>query len=110
MAERTKIRDRISAEEWETFQRCRFIQTTFRPYPSLAAPLNQEGGTFSVPFRGQPYDCSRYEMIDGGWDHEHCDVCNVRIAEDDTYWTNDGPDHVDLCLKCFSLVHQELRS
>lgn len=104
------IRDRVAAEEWETFLRCRFIQKTFHPYPYLATPLNEEGGTFYAPFRGQPYDSNMYELIEGGWNHEHCDVCDARIEDGDAYWTNDGPEHVDLCVCCYPLVQRELQS
>jgi len=110
MGERTNIRDRIPAEEWETFRRCRFIQKTFLPYSCLATPLNEEGGTCYAPFRGQPYDPNACELIEEGWDHEHCDVCNTRIEDSDSYWTNDGPEHVDLCINCYPLVQKELQS
>jgi hypothetical protein len=26
------------------------------------------------------------------------------------YWSNDGPEHVDLCSSCYPLVEQELRA
>jgi hypothetical protein len=110
MGDRANIRDRVPAEEWETFRRCRFIQKTFRPYPCLATPLNEEGGTFYAPYCGQSYDPNVYELIEGAWDHEHCNVCNTRIEDGDTYWTNDGPEHVDLCRSCYPHVQQELRS
>jgi len=110
MGEAAMIRDRVGAAEWETFRRCRFIPKTFHPYPCLASPLNEEGGTCYAPYRGQPYDPVAQELVEGGWDHEHCDVCNARLADGDDYWTNDGPEHVDLCAACYPLVQQEMRA
>jgi mannose-6-phosphate isomerase-like protein (cupin superfamily) len=72
--------------------------------------VEEEGGTFWKPYRGEPFDPEAYELVTGGWDHEHCDVCCVRIADGDVYWTNDGPDHVDLCTTCYPLVLQQLAS
>jgi hypothetical protein len=73
-------------------------------------PLSDEGGTLWKPYRGQPYDPAVCQFIEGGWDHEHCDVCNARVTDGDAYWTNDGPEHVDLCPACFPAVRQALRA
>jgi hypothetical protein len=110
MNERPNIKERVNPAEWETFRRCRFVRKTFHPYPCLARPLDEEGGTLYAPYRGQPYDENQKELVEGGWDHEHCDVCNSRITDGDAYWTNDGPEHVDLCTACYPLVQQELRA
>src|SRR5688572_5039778 len=103
------IRARVTAEGWEAFRRCRFVQKTFRPYPCLVMierPGEGDNGLWK-PYRGEPYDPAVYELIEGGWDHEHCDVCSALISDGDVYWTNDGPDHVDLCGACYPLVRQE---
>jgi hypothetical protein len=49
--------------------------------------------------------------VDGGWDHEHCDVCHARIADGDAYWTNghEPGGHVDLCDECYPRVMAFLR-
>jgi hypothetical protein len=70
--------------------------------------LNEEGGTFWKPYRGELFDPTDYELVPGGWDHEHCDVCRARITDGDVYWTNAGPAHVDLCTACYELVQQDL--
>lgn len=112
MRDRPNIREQVPDAEWETFRRCRFVQKSFRSYPCLVMiePLNEEGGSLWKPYRGGPYDSDVYELIEGGWDHEHCDVCYARITDGDLYWTNDGPEHVDLCLSCYPLVQQELQA
>lgn len=112
MHEWAKIRERIADAEWETFRGCRFVQKTFRPYPCLLMiePLNEEGGSIWKPYRGEPYDPGVYELIPGGWDHEHCDVCFAKIIDGDVYWANEGPEHVDLCTACYPLIQEALQA
>ena len=111
VSEPQDIRVRVSAEEWETFRRCRFVQRTFHPYPCLVIePLNDEGGSLWKPYRGEPFDPAVYELIEGGWDHEHCDVCYAHIVDGNEYWANDGPEHVDLCIVCYPLVQDEMHA
>lgn len=97
------IRDRVPPAEWATFRRCRFVPRTFAPYPCLAAA---DGGW--VPYRGQPFDPAVWAVVEGGWDHEHCDVCSARITASVPYWANAGPEHVDLCASCYPLVRAAL--
>src|SRR5207248_8778763 len=99
MDARTYIRERLSAVEWEALRRCRFVRRTFRPYACLvlAAPPSPAGVSLWRPYRGEPYDPAVYDRVEGGWDHERCDVCDARIGDGDVYWTSDGPEHVDLC-------------
>jgi len=98
------IRDRVAPDEWAAFRQCRFEPRTFAPYPCLAAT---DGGAW-VPYRGQPFDPAAWGLVDGGWDHEHCDVCSARITDGMGYWANAGPEHVDLCGVCYPLVRAAL--
>ena len=100
------IHDRVSEAEWETFRRCRFVLRMFQPYPCLSA-LDSSGW---VPYRGQSFDPSQWELIEGGWDHEHCDVCTTRISDGASYWANDGPEHVDLCATCYPIVRDAIHT
>jgi hypothetical protein len=34
-----------------------------------------------MPYTGQEYDTGIYELIEKGWDHEHCWICNASIEE-----------------------------
>ena len=111
MNEPPDIRDRVPAAEWETFRRCRFVRRTFRPYPCLIShdPPGDEEAAFWQPYRGGPFDPALYELVEDGWDHEHCDVCRTRVTEGDAYWANDGSEHVDLCEACYALVRTRLQ-
>lgn len=101
-----EINQLVDPAEWETFRRCRFVQKAFSPYPCLALrhSLSEDGGAFRMPYRDEPFDPAVYELVESGWDHEHCDVCRVRITGGDVYWTSDGPEHVDVCVGCYPRV------
>jgi len=47
-----------------------------------------------------------WELVEDGWDHEHCDVCWAKITDGMLYWPNVDPDagHVDLCDACYVRV------
>jgi hypothetical protein len=98
------IRDRVTPEDLATFRRCRFEPRTFHPYPCLEA---RDGGGW-VPYRGQPFDPTAWQVVESGWDHEHCDVCSARITEGVAYWTSAWPEQVDLCGACYPLVRAVL--
>jgi hypothetical protein len=112
-----KIRE-ITAEELATFRRCTFARRVFASYPTLWAktpmhadelpPPSRDGGEWhmSRPYRGEPFDPEEYELREGGWDHEHCDVCSATVEEGMSYWPNVDPDagHVDLCEACYPRV------
>ena len=102
MVQSQDIRDRVPTDEWATFRRCRFELRTFHPYSCLSAT---DGGWW-IPYRGQPFDPAAWELVEGMWDHEHCDVCHSRIVDGDAYWTNghEAGGHVDLCEECHPRV------
>lgn len=112
MKKETNILDRVNLAEWESFRRFRFVQKTFHPYACLLSkePLNEEGARLWEPYRGQPYDPDRFELMDDAWDHEHCDVCYAHVDDGMVYWSNDGPEYVDLCTTCYPLVVRELQA
>ena len=100
----------ITPEQLETFRRCTFARRVFAVYPSLWAkrPMDGEGGEWHIskPYTGEPFDPEEYELREGGWDHEHCDVCWARVTEGMSYWPNVDPEagQVDLCEACYPRV------
>jgi hypothetical protein len=96
----------ITPEQLDTFRRCTFVRRVFSPYPALWAtkPVEGEGGEWHVskPYTGKPSDPAESELREGGWDHEHCDVCWAKVTDGTWYWPNVNPDggHVDLCESC----------
>jgi hypothetical protein len=102
----------ITSERLATFARCRFVHQRFVPYPCLHSiqPLADLGGRHVWrPYTGGPYDPNMWEVVEGGWDHEHCSVCGARIIDGDWYWANeDRGNEVDLCEACHPRVMQLL--
>ena len=54
----------------------------------------------------EPFDPGEFELREGGWDHEHCDVCWAKVVDGMAYWPNVDPDagQVDLCEACYPRV------
>jgi predicted nucleic acid-binding Zn ribbon protein len=92
-------------EKEDLARRIRYAQITFAPKPSLitrepnAAGWYQEGR-----YDGGPYDSTKYRMVKGGWDHEHCFLCGKRIEKGDRWWAALPPDTVGLCEECHQKV------
>jgi hypothetical protein len=108
----------ITLKDLATFRRCTFALRVFASYPSLwgRKPMNRsdlppdspEGGEWHIekPYTGEPFDPEQYELREGGWDREHCDVCWAKITDGMPYWPNVDPDagQVDLCEVCYRRV------
>lgn len=89
-----------------------FVRKTFVSYPSLrsiesAAWDEEHEYHFSVPYIGQEFDPENLELLEGGWDHEHCHVCNARIEAGDTYWQCYEPHPLELCPDCYQRLNDE---
>ena len=71
-------------------------------------PPSRDGGEWhmSKPYRGEPFDPEKFELREGGWDHEHCEVCWTHVEPGDSYWPNvdEAGGHVDLCERCYPRV------
>src|SRR5262245_40066827 len=113
----------ISPEQLDTFRRCTFARRVFTPRPSLWAkrPLDHcdlppdpravgKEWHVSKPYTGEPFDPEEYELREGDWDHEHCDVCWFKVEDGTRYWPNVDPDagQVDLCATCYPRVKRLL--
>ena len=110
----------ITPEELASFRRCTFARRVFTTYPSLWAksplsnnelpPDSRDEETewhASKPYNGEPFDPEEWELRDGGWDHEHCNVCYFKIIDGVSYWPNIDPvkgGQVDLCEACYPRV------
>ena len=66
-----------------------FSQKVFNTHSSLRRNL-PDGLREWKQYNGEPFDESVWELIPGGWDHEHCSLCWARIADGMTYWANGG--------------------
>ncbi len=67
------------------------------------AALVSEGSTSD--YAGQKYNPEYTELVEGGWSHDHCEICWWSIHEDDEPeygegYTSDG--HKWVCTECFN--------
>jgi hypothetical protein len=66
----------------------------------IARELNEAGYHASFPYHGGPYDETRFRLVRGGWDHDHCYLCLATINPGDEWWAAEPPDELGLCLEC----------
>ena len=98
-------RDDISYQsEFAKIQDRQFVQRTFSAQPALVAKEAVNGHRMWKEYDGKPYDSSRYDLVEGMWDHEHCSICFFKITDGFTYWENTKRIKLlcDACYETFS--------
>jgi hypothetical protein len=76
-----------------------FAVETFHAYPALVSKEPVNGHRMWSPYYGGDYDKEKFDMVDGMWDHEHCSICESKIRDDNSYWSN-GKRVRLLCDEC----------
>jgi hypothetical protein len=79
-----------------------FEQRTFLPGPALVARQSHDGYREEIEYTGQAYDPAAYELVEGRWDHQHCEVCRFKVKTDHTYWQNRAGTIV--CDACYDYI------
>jgi hypothetical protein len=81
-----------------------FVQRTFSSHAALVAKQPVNGHRMWTDYRGQPYDKSEFDLVDGMWDHEHCSICWFTIKDGFTYWENTNRITLlcDACCEAFT--------
>ena len=70
----------------------------FHPGPGLW----NEDRTFLKLYRGQKYDPTKWKLVEGAWDHEHCTVCGFTIVDGHSFWhTGEGWCLCDACYEYY---------
>lgn len=77
-----------------------FVKKLFNPFPALVSRFPVNGHRMWKPYYGGDYDKNEYDLIDGMWDHEHCSICDFKIIDGHTYWTNANLVRL-LCDECY---------
>jgi hypothetical protein len=114
MNERERL-ERLAEYQRQYLDECRgrqFARKTFASYPSLRsigpeAWDEQDAYHVASPYTGQEYDAEKFEVVEAGWDHEHCHVCNAHIEPGDEYWQSDEPHPLELCLACYQHLSEK---
>jgi len=84
-----------------------FVHKVFRSVPSLRTK-NPTGGHYMMkPYKGEHYDESEFELIEGGWNHQHCSFCFEKILDDMPYWANTN-EVIILCPRCYDHYQEEI--
>src|SRR5437879_639251 len=84
-------------------RRLQFVCQRFVAGPSLVDLEPHEAGfVASRPYHGQSFDNTRFRVVEGSWDHEHCFICMVKIEPGAEYWRATPPHEVELCLACYT--------
>jgi hypothetical protein len=80
----TRRHDEYYRKQFAEIEDRDFVQPTFSSTPALVA----NDGHMWQEYTGQPFDSSKFHVVDGLWEHEHCSVCWFTIKDDYTYWEN----------------------
>ena len=83
-----------------------FQPRTFSVQPALVAKEPVNGHRVWHNYHGGSYDSSKFDLVTGAWDHEHCSVCFFTIKEGYTYWQN-GVGVTLLCDACHNAFHTQ---
>jgi hypothetical protein len=62
----------------ERFKTSSWVLKRWKASPALFA----RDGSASTKFHGQAFDSTKYELIEAGWNHDHCPFCWVTISDD----------------------------
>ncbi len=107
VAQADELRAEDTRREKDAFVRT--LHLVRRPYGVrnmlVALKPNEDGLYASCVYDGAPFDPTRYRVVGGGWDHEHCLLCWANVQPGDEWWaTNPASmeDEFGLCLDCYS--------
>jgi len=50
----------------------------WRPSPAL---VEKKQGGMAKKYDGHAYDSGRFDLVEDGWDHDHCMLCNQTISD-----------------------------
>jgi hypothetical protein len=84
--------------EW--FRSQSWTRMTWSPRPAL----QERGQSRSLElYTGQPFDPVQYELIEGGWSHDHCPLCGEEISDLPHAPHHEGYVHNDewICPACY---------
>jgi hypothetical protein len=91
-----------------------FVPTDQRPAPEVEAAAARSGASRWYPvdgghrvlilYQGGPYSPRHFELLKGGWDHEHCSRCRDRVPPMTLCWVTYEDPFVLLDETCYRLV------
>lgn len=111
LARAEELRSTDQRERDEEFVRTlRFVRQPYAAQDMLIAREPTEDGYYvSEAYHGQRFDKSRFRVVRGGWDHEHCYLCWAKVMPGDEWWATEAPGHdgeIGLCAECHAQLFQ----
>lgn len=96
----------------EAIEFCRTLvwkRATWKPRDAL---VHKRGGATSL-YLGQHFDPAKIDLVNGGWNHDHCEICWWTLCETEN--TEEGVGYTDgrcwLCKECYSqFIEPDVRS
>ena len=82
------------------------VQAVVDRAPSRWYPAD-DGYTLRMLYQGGGYDATRFKVVPGGWDHEHCSRCRDGIEPMTLCWITKRDPWVLLDEKCYREVFPE---
>jgi hypothetical protein len=81
-----------------------FVRQPYADKDMLIARAPNEAGYYvSGIYDGKPYDETKFRLVPGGWDHEHCYICSAKVLAGAEWWVThpvNFEDEMGLCLEC----------
>jgi hypothetical protein len=68
----------------------------------MAREPDDAGFYVSGLYHGEPFDETRFRVVKGGWDHEHCHICFAKVLPGEEWWAAEPPHELGLCLACYA--------
>ena len=78
----------------------RSVKWKFGIWKFSPALIDKSGGTLR-PYIGQNFDEKYFDLIENGWTHDHCEICNEQITDDDSAYQSEENDWV--CENCHDI-------
>jgi hypothetical protein len=99
-----EVRSEASRRECEEFARSlRFVREFYSDQDMLITREPDDAGFYvSGVYKGEPFDETRFEVVRGGWDHEHCHICYAKVMAGEEWWAAEPPHEIGLCLECYA--------
>ena len=91
-------------------ERARELRTRtwrYEKWQLCPALFSKEPPPWGKKYFGEPYDSDKWELVEAGWGHDHCEFCGITISEEEydqgiTDGYTDGNNWI--CPKCFQRV------
>ncbi len=102
---RSGDKDIVRGEKWlqsnyDDLSDHNFAQVIFKSIDALELIERPNNNRVCKAYHGGRYDKSKYKLVTGLWDHEHCSICYSTIMTGNSYWISANKKEF-LCDECY---------